>query len=93
MASSLTDSTMDGVNPPYRISKAAINMYIHTLSLRLKDKNITVVALDPGRVKTDMGGADAPTEATEVAEYVRGLANNAELKTGGFYAQGKLRAR
>ena len=68
MASSLTDSTMDGVNPPYRISKAAINMYIHTLSLRLKDKNITVVALDPGRVKTDMGGADAPTEATEVAE-------------------------
>ncbi len=84
---------MDGVNPPYRISKAAINMYIHTLSLRLKEKNITVLALDPGRVKTDMGGADAPTDATEVAEYVRGLVNNPELQTGGFYAQGKLRAR
>jgi len=93
MASSLGDVTMDGVNPPYRISKAAINMYIHTLSLRLKDKNITVIALDPGRVKTDMGGADAPTEATEVAEYVWGLVNNPALQTGGFYAQGKLRAR
>ena len=93
MASSLTDATMDGVNPPYRISKAAINMYIHTLSLRLKDKNIRVVALDPGRVKTDMGGADAPTEVWEVAEYVRGLANNPELKSWGFYAQGKVRAR
>ncbi|MEI7558387.1 MAG: SDR family NAD(P)-dependent oxidoreductase [bacterium] len=93
MASSINDPTMDGVNPPYRISKAAINMYIHTLSLRLKEKNITVLALDPGRVKTDMGGADAPTDATEVAEYVRGLVNNPELQTGGFYAQGKLRAR
>lgn len=93
MASSINDPTMDGVNPPYRISKAAINMYIHTLSLRLKEKNITVLALDPGRVKTDMGGADAPTDATEVAEYVRGLVNNTALQTGGFYAQGKLRAR
>ena len=93
MASSINDPTMDGINPPYRISKAAINMYIHTLSLRLKEKNITVLALDPGRVKTDMGGADAPTDATEVAEYVRGLVNNPELQTGGFYAQGKLRAR
>lgn len=93
MASSLNDPTMDGVNPPYRISKAAINMYIHTLALRLKGKNITVIALDPGRVKTDMGGADAPTDAAEVAEYVRWLVNNPEVQTGGFYAQGKLRAR
>lgn len=91
MASSLNDISMDGVNPPYRMSKAAINMYVKTLALRLKEKNITVIALDPGRVKTDMGGPDAPVMPEEVAEYVRGLVQNKSLTSGGFYLSGKLR--
>lgn len=39
-----------------------------------------------------MGGADAPTDTAEVAEYVWGLVHSPDVKTGGFYAQGKLRA-
>jgi NAD(P)-dependent dehydrogenase (short-subunit alcohol dehydrogenase family) len=56
-----------GHYPSYKISKTAINMYTRTLALRLKDQ-VTVSSVNPGWVKTDMGGEDAditPEEATE----------------------------
>lgn len=45
---------------PYRISKAALNMLTRCLSEDLKKDGILVMALHPGWVKTDMGGAEAP---------------------------------
>src|SRR5690349_14210358 len=44
---------------PYRTSKAALNMAWNSLSLEARKRGVTCVALSPGWVKTDMGGAGA----------------------------------
>ncbi len=49
----------------YRSSKAALNSVVKSLSIDLREKNILVVALHPGWVKTDMGGADAEISTRE----------------------------
>lgn len=43
----------------YRSSKAALNNVVRNLSIALRDDRIVCVALNPGWVKTDMGGAGA----------------------------------
>lgn len=50
----------------YRSSKAALNAVTKGLSEDLRDRGITVVALHPGWVQTDMGGdgADITVEAS-----------------------------
>jgi NAD(P)-dependent dehydrogenase (short-subunit alcohol dehydrogenase family) len=44
---------------PYRTSKAALNMAWTSLALEAKPRGVTVVALSPGWVQTDMGGNNA----------------------------------
>jgi NAD(P)-dependent dehydrogenase (short-subunit alcohol dehydrogenase family) len=44
----------------YKASKAALNMYMHTLSFETPRKGITVVMLHPGIVKTSPGLARIP---------------------------------
>jgi NAD(P)-dependent dehydrogenase (short-subunit alcohol dehydrogenase family) len=56
----------------YRSSKAALNAAMKTLSIDLKPQGIGVLILHPGWVKTDMGGAQAPTPVTEsIAGMIR----------------------
>lgn len=43
----------------YRTSKAALNAAMKSLSIDLRDRNIGVLILHPGWVKTDMGGPNA----------------------------------
>ncbi len=57
----------DGGSLAYRMSKAALNMAMRTVAAELRSDNIIVVALSPGWVKTDMGGAQAPTSAHDSA--------------------------
>jgi len=43
----------------YRMSKAALNMGLRSLSIRRRSEGRTYLALCPGWVRTDMGGANA----------------------------------
>ena len=49
----------------YSISKAALNMLTVHQSIALKSKGVVVVCIDPGWVKTDMGGSGAVLEKEE----------------------------
>jgi len=51
---------------PYSVSKAAIDRYTHDLAVSLADTNVMAFTMDPGWLKTDMGGQDAHHEPTTV---------------------------
>jgi NAD(P)-dependent dehydrogenase (short-subunit alcohol dehydrogenase family) len=54
----------------YRSSKAALNAVVKSLSIDLKEQGIISVALHPGWVKTEMGGANAEITARECVEQL-----------------------
>jgi NAD(P)-dependent dehydrogenase (short-subunit alcohol dehydrogenase family) len=58
----------------YKASKAALNMYMHTLSFETPRKGITVVMLHPGIVKTSPGLARIPGAVETPDAVVRMLA-------------------
>jgi NAD(P)-dependent dehydrogenase (short-subunit alcohol dehydrogenase family) len=59
----------------YRMSKAALNMASKNLALELAAQGIVVVTVNPGWVRTDMGGPAAPTPVAESAENLARLAD------------------
>jgi NAD(P)-dependent dehydrogenase (short-subunit alcohol dehydrogenase family) len=69
---SITDNTSGG-SLPYRSSKAAVNMVMRTVSIDLAPRGITSVVINPGWVKTDMGGPSAPLTPTESVSAMRRL--------------------
>lgn len=65
-AGSISDKT-DHAYYAYSTSKAALNMVTRALAAEFKPRNIAVVAISPGWVKTEMGGPDAPLTPEESA--------------------------
>jgi NAD(P)-dependent dehydrogenase (short-subunit alcohol dehydrogenase family) len=58
----------DAKVPAYDISKTAVNAYTVHLAHELRKTNIKVNAANPGWVKTDMGGENAPMELADGAK-------------------------
>jgi NAD(P)-dependent dehydrogenase (short-subunit alcohol dehydrogenase family) len=76
----------------YRMSKAAANMAAKSLAVDLKDRGISVAALHPGYVKTDMtdhqGYVDAPQAAAGLIQRMEAL--NLDNSGGFWHANGEL---
>ncbi len=77
-----------GHYPAYKISKAALNMYTRTLAFRLKDYNTIVSSVNPGWVKTNMGGQNADLEPEVVAVNIFDFAIS-KPESGNFWLAGE----
>lgn len=64
---SISDNTRGGAYG-YRMSKAALNMAMKSLSVDFSSRGLSVAVINPGWVRTDMGGSgamiDAPTSVS-----------------------------
>src|SRR5438105_2309253 len=75
---SVADKT-DSYSELYSASKAALNSLSRSLAASLGRRRITVLAVAPGWVRTDMGGRGAPLS---VEESVRGIVDVLESRAG-----------
>lgn len=82
---SLTDNS-SGDYYIYRSSKAALNAMVRNAALDLAPRGITVVALHPGWVRTDMGGVGGELEPGYSVERMRmTLDRMGSAESGGFF--------
>lgn len=63
-------STMSDYAPPYSLSKAALNALTRLLSSAARGRDVLVNAVDPGWVRTDMGGRSAPRSVAQGADTI-----------------------
>jgi NAD(P)-dependent dehydrogenase (short-subunit alcohol dehydrogenase family) len=70
----------------YRSSKAAVNMVMRSAAIDLAPRGISCVLVNPGWVRTDMGGPKAPLSPQESVKAMRRLINTLGPKNSGqFY--------
>jgi len=72
--------------PAYSISKAALNKFTRILAATYENRGVLVNAVDPGWVRTDMGGRSAPRSLEQGVETTLWLATLPDDgPTGGFF--------
>ena len=69
----------------YRSSKAALNAVVMSAAVDLRHRGITVVALNPGWVKTDMGGPNAEITVVESVTALRAILDEVGLADSGRF--------
>ncbi|MBP7791786.1 MAG: SDR family NAD(P)-dependent oxidoreductase [Candidatus Goldbacteria bacterium] len=81
-----------GPYPSYSISKTAVNQLTWFLADELKDTTVKAFSVDPGWVKTDLGGPDAMLEINEGIDTPVWLATEdaSKLKSGFFYKERQI---
>jgi NAD(P)-dependent dehydrogenase (short-subunit alcohol dehydrogenase family) len=71
---------------PYRTSKAALNMAWRSLAIDTRSLGVVAAVLNPGWVKTRMGGPSAPTSPQDsVASMRRTIETLGPEQSGGFF--------
>jgi NAD(P)-dependent dehydrogenase (short-subunit alcohol dehydrogenase family) len=81
---SLADNTSGG-SIAYRTSKAAVNMVTRSAAIDLASRRIICVVVNPGWVKTDMGGPAARMTPQESVGALRRLIANLTLEDSGKF--------
>jgi NAD(P)-dependent dehydrogenase (short-subunit alcohol dehydrogenase family) len=74
-----------GTSYQYRSSKTALNMALSILAKELEPRGISVVLLDPGWVKTDMGGTHAPLSPQESIAGMRKVLSGNPMEISGKF--------
>jgi NAD(P)-dependent dehydrogenase (short-subunit alcohol dehydrogenase family) len=85
---SMTDP-VEGWSPAYCVSKTLLNAMTRHLANELSVHNISVNAVCPGWVKTDMGGKYAPRSVEKGAETPVWLASEAPIELTGKFLRDK----
>jgi NAD(P)-dependent dehydrogenase (short-subunit alcohol dehydrogenase family) len=82
---SIADNTSGGAFA-YRSSKAAVNMVMRSLAIDLAPRGITCVVINPGWVRTDMGGPHGTQTPAESVTKLRRLIDNLKpIHSGKFF--------
>ena len=81
---SITDNSSGG-RYIYRSSKTALNMVVVNLARDLAEQGITVLALHPGWVQTDMGGRNATVATRDSAAGIRKVIGGADSSVSGSF--------
>jgi NAD(P)-dependent dehydrogenase (short-subunit alcohol dehydrogenase family) len=79
-------STMGDFAPSYSVSKAALNALTRMVADAARGSNLLVNAVDPGWVRTEMGGSGAPRSIAQGVDTIVWLATLPNGgPTGGFF--------
>ncbi|OXA50996.1 C-factor [Folsomia candida] len=70
-----------------RTSRAASNAITKSISIDVKDKNILIAAINPGWVKTDQGGENAPLTPEESVSGILNVFENLTPSQSGLFFQ------
>jgi NAD(P)-dependent dehydrogenase (short-subunit alcohol dehydrogenase family) len=83
-------STMGDFAPSYSASKAALNALTRMVADAARGRNVLVNAVDPGWVRTEMGGSRAPRSIAQGVDTIVWLATLPDGgATGGFFQDRK----
>ena len=79
-----------GWSPAYCVSKSMLNALTRQMSHHLAGKGISVNAMSPGWVRSDMGGQHAPRSLAQGADTSVWLATEENIPTGKFFYERKV---
>ncbi len=79
-------SRMSTYAPAYSMSKSALNAFTRILAATYRDSGVLANVVDPGWVRTEMGGQSAPRSVQQGADTTVWLATLPDTgPTGGFF--------